>query len=245
MSTTVATPASIPNPADLKAAMHNTASFDAASLFVADKAARESAATSLVALAQKSGPSVLISSNFAGATIKALNEFDHKAQGSGGALDWRTKLASQRGAVVATEMKNNSCKLAKWTVQSVLAGADHLKIGYVVLSNTRLHVSESSRLAYGALSSYSWISRVNPRDNTRHVILSTTSTRPADFASQLNVSLANGWGIVRTVADMCMKQPEGKYVLVKDPNKVRVLLEHVLINFRLSPLLRTLVRDEG
>ena len=66
----------------------------------------------------------------------------------------------------------------------------------------------------------SWISRANPRDNTRHVILSTTSTRPADFAAQLNVSLANGWGIVRTVADMCMKQPEGKYVLVKDPNKV-------------------------
>lgn len=44
-----------------------------------------------------------------------------------------------------------------------------------------------------------------------------------DFAAQLNVSLANGWGIVRTVTDMCMKQPEGKYVLVKDPNKVRLL----------------------
>jgi translation initiation factor 3 subunit D len=45
--------------------------------------------------------------------------------------------------------------------------------------------------------------------------------RPTDFAGQLNVSLANGWGIVRTVTDMCMKMPEGKYVLVKDPNKVR------------------------
>ena len=47
--------------------------------------------------------------------------------------------------------------------------------------------------------------------------------RPTDFAAQLNVSLANGWGIVRTVTDMCMKMPEGKYVLVKDPNKVRYL----------------------
>jgi translation initiation factor 3 subunit D len=45
--------------------------------------------------------------------------------------------------------------------------------------------------------------------------------RPMDFAGQLNVSLANGWGIVRTVADLCLKMPEGKYVLVKDPNKVR------------------------
>ncbi len=62
-------------------------------------------------------------------TVKALNEFDHKAQGSGGALDWRTKLVSQRGAVVATEMKNNSCKLARWTTQSILAKADVMKLG--------------------------------------------------------------------------------------------------------------------
>jgi translation initiation factor 3 subunit D len=68
-----------------------------------------------------------------------------------------------------------------------------------------------------------YISRANTRDNTRHVILSTASMRPAEFAAQLNVSLTNGWGIVRTVTDLCMKMPEGKYVLVKDPNKVRHL----------------------
>jgi translation initiation factor 3 subunit D len=62
-------------------------------------------------------------------TVHALNEFDNKAQGSGGGLDWRTKLVSQRGAVVATEMKNNSCKLARWTVQSILAKADVMKLG--------------------------------------------------------------------------------------------------------------------
>jgi translation initiation factor 3 subunit D len=45
--------------------------------------------------------------------------------------------------------------------------------------------------------------------------------RPTDFAAQLNVSLANGWGIVRTITDLCMKMPEGKYVLIKDPNKVK------------------------
>ncbi|KAJ3891708.1 eukaryotic translation initiation factor 3 subunit D [Lentinula edodes] len=131
-------------------------------------------------------------------TIRALNEFDPRAAGAGGAPDWRTKLDSQRGAVVATEMKNNSCKLAKWAVQSILAGADLMKIGYV--------------------------SRSNPRDAARHVILSTASMRPADFAAQLNVSLNNGWGIVRTVADLCMKMPEGKYVLVKDPNKPLIRL---------------------
>jgi translation initiation factor 3 subunit D len=66
-------------------------------------------------------------------TVRALNEFDPRAPGAGGAQDWRTKLDSQRGAVVATEMKNNSCKLAKWTIQSILAGAELMKVGYVAL----------------------------------------------------------------------------------------------------------------
>lgn len=35
----------------------------------------------------------------------------------------------------------------------------------------------------------------------------------------MNLSLSNGWGIVRTIADMCLKREEGKFVLVKDPNK--------------------------
>jgi len=137
-------------------------------------------------------------------TIRTLNEFDSRAQGAGGAPDWRTKLDSQRGAVVATEMKNNSCKLARWVVQSILSGADAMKIGY--------------------------ISRANPRDNARHVILNTATMRPTDFANQLNVSLSNGWGIVRTVADLYMKMPEGKYVLVKDPNRPVIRLYAVPMN---------------
>ncbi|KAF1999433.1 translation initiation factor eIF-3, subunit D [Amniculicola lignicola CBS 123094] len=126
-------------------------------------------------------------------TIKALNEFDNKAQGSGGALDWRTKLATQRGAVLATEMKNNSCKLARWTVQSILAKADTMKLGFV--------------------------SRANPKNNNDHVILGVLTNKPRDFATQMALSLNNGWGIVRTIVDMVSKMDDGKYVLVKDPNK--------------------------
>ncbi|KAE9966771.1 hypothetical protein EG328_003693 [Venturia inaequalis] len=125
--------------------------------------------------------------------IKALNEFDNKAQGSGGALDWRTKLSSGRGAVVATEMKNNSCKLARWTIQSILAKADIMKLGFV--------------------------SRVNPRSPNDHVVLGVLGYKPRDFAAQMNLNIANGWGIVRTIVDMVLKMDDGKYVLVKDPNK--------------------------
>ncbi|KAK5131847.1 hypothetical protein LTR08_000514 [Meristemomyces frigidus] len=134
-------------------------------------------------------------------TIKALNEFDNKAQGSGGALDWRSKLASQRGAVVATEMKNNSCKLARWTTQSILAKADLMKLGFV--------------------------SRQNPKSTAEHVVLGVLGYKPREFATQMNLNLNNGWAIVRTFVDMVMKEPDGKYVLVKDPNKPTIRLYHV------------------
>ena len=39
------------------------------------------------------------------------------------------------------ELKNNACKLAKWTAQAVLAGVDNLKFGYI----TRYNVKDSSR----------------------------------------------------------------------------------------------------
>jgi hypothetical protein len=72
---------------------------------------------------------------------QALNEFDLRA------TDWRKKLESQRGAVLAFETKNNLAKIAKWTMCALLAGADMVKLGYV--------------------------SRAGPKDNSNHVILGT------------------------------------------------------------------------
>ncbi|KEY79475.1 eukaryotic translation initiation factor 3 subunit EifCd [Aspergillus fumigatus] len=140
--------------------------------------------------------------------VKALNEFDSKAPGSGGALDWRSKLWSQRGAVVATEMKNNSIKLARWTTQAILAKADAMKLGFV--------------------------SRANPRSTTSHVILGVVGYKPREFAAQMNLNLGNGWGIVRTIVDriraLDAEEEEDKvkkYVLIKDPNRPVIRLYSV------------------
>lgn len=70
------------------------------------------------------------------------------------------------------------------------------------------------------LASFSYVSRVRPNDPDRHSILGIQNFRPLDFARQLNVSLANGWGIVRTIIDLVRDRPDGRYVLLKDPNKV-------------------------
>ena len=58
--------------------------------------------------------------------IKTLNEWDSRHCNG---VDWRQKLDSQRGAVIATELKNNSYKLARWTCCALLAGSEYLKLG--------------------------------------------------------------------------------------------------------------------
>ena len=62
-------------------------------------------------------------------------------------VDWRQKLETQRGAVLATELKNNANKLAKWTAAAHISATDMIKLGY--------------------------IARASPRDNNSHVILGT------------------------------------------------------------------------
>lgn len=66
---------------------------------------------------------------------------------------------------------------------------------------------------------YSYVARMDPKNNNRHVILGTQAYKPRDFATQMNLNLNNGWGIVKAVADMCLQLPEGQYVLLKDPNR--------------------------
>jgi translation initiation factor 3 subunit D len=127
--------------------------------------------------------------------IKALNEWDSRFSGG---VDWRSKLDSQRGAVLATELKNNSCKIAKWTSSAVLAGSDVIKFGYV--------------------------SRAHIKDSAKHVILGTQQFKPVEFAQQINLNMENAWGIVRCIVDLCMRQKEGKYLIMKDPNKPMIRL---------------------
>lgn len=43
----------------------------------------------------------------------------------------------------------------------------------------------------------------------------------------MNLNLNNGWAIVRTFVDMLMHQEDGKFVLVKDPNKPTIRLYQV------------------
>merc|ERR1719410_3127559 len=129
------------------------------------------------------------------------NSSSAAAAAAAGMIHWREKLDSQRGAVLATELKNNSCKLAKWTAQSLLAGAHQMKIGFV--------------------------SRISPKNNYEHVILATQFYRPKDFAAQITLNVGNMWGIIKMLVELIRKMEEGKYVFMREPNRPVVKLYKV------------------
>ena len=109
--------------------------------------------------------------------------------------DWRGKLDTQRAAVLATEVKNNAAKLARWTAEAIMAETDRIKFGFV--------------------------SRIKSGDNSNHVILGSQMYRPRDFASQIALNTNKMWGVLKRILQLCYKHlADGdKGVLLKDPNK--------------------------
>ena len=139
-------------------------------------------------------------------TAFCLNEYNPSTGSStpsSATATWRDKIDSQRGAVFANELKNNSFKLAKWTAQSLLAGADQMKIGFC--------------------------SRTTPNVASQHAILATQFYRPKDFATQITLSEPQMWAVFRAFVHLILKQKQetGKYVLMRHPNKSLLHLYHV------------------
>ncbi|KAI9979482.1 hypothetical protein PInf_029376 [Phytophthora infestans] len=110
-----------------------------------------------------------------------------------GSIEWRKKIDSQRGAILANELKNNSSKLAKWTAQALLSGVDEMKLGYV--------------------------SRSNFKDPYSHVVLGMQSYIPTTFATQIAPQPEQHVGHHQDAVGAAARAAEGKYVIMKDPNK--------------------------
>jgi translation initiation factor 3 subunit D len=125
-------------------------------------------------------------------TAFALNEYA-PANSTSTTPSWREKIDQQRGAVLANELKNNSFKLAKWTAQSLLSGADQMKIGFC--------------------------SRNSPKNAYEHAILATQFYRPKDFATQITLHEGQMWAMMRMFVQLLQKQADGKYVLMREPNE--------------------------
>merc|ERR1712046_138252 len=116
------------------------------------------------------------------ASIKALNEFDPKLNYS-----WRKHLETQRGMILATELKNNAFKLGRWTAQAILSGCDVMKIGYA--------------------------SRFSPKAPWSHALLGVQTYYTEAFAEQIGLTRNNAYGILRNIIDIVMGYEDGKYLV--------------------------------
>lgn len=45
------------------------------------------------------------------------------------------------------------------------------------------------------------------------------TSKPKDFAGQIQLNMDHCWGTVRALVDMVLAMDDGKYLLLKDPNK--------------------------
>lgn len=114
---------------------------------------------------------------------------------------YRQKLENNRGQLLSTEAKNNACKLSKWALQAQLAGVSSIRLGF--------------------------ISRNEPRVNTKHVLLGVLPCLTASFIGQLNLNYTNCWGIFRYIVELIRSQANGRYYLLKDPNRQMVRLYRI------------------
>merc|ERR1712048_1288669 len=100
----------------------------------------------------------------------------------------------QTSAVLATEMKNNSYKVARWIMQSKLAGAESIKLAFVT--------------------------RENVKDDKSHLLVNMESYTHQELAIQAGLNTDNCWGILKNIIDVLKNQKkDGAYYIVRNPNE--------------------------
>ena len=72
------------------------------------------------------------------------------------------------------------------------------------------------------MSEIAVVSRVSPKNAYDHVVLATQSYRPVDFAAQITLNQGTMWGYMRLFVKLLEKEEEGKYVIMRDPNRAIV-----------------------
>jgi translation initiation factor 3 subunit D len=123
------------------------------------------------------------------ASVHTFFEWNPKASTG---LDWRSRLAAQRSAVLASQLKDNAFKLGRWVYASLLASNACMRVAY--------------------------ISRAQANDPRRHSVLKVETLRTEKFAEQININVDNGWAIVRSLISLFKRQDDGTFVLLKDPS---------------------------
>lgn len=73
-------------------------------------------------------------------------------------------------------MQDNSCKISRWVVQSLLAGVENIKFAFV--------------------------SRSQAGNANKHVIIGTYGIDTRSFCNQINLSMQQCWAILQETVDV-------------------------------------------
>ena len=87
------------------------------------------------------------------------------------------------------ELINNHIKLARWGVQSYLAGVDSIKLGYV--------------------------GRNNLKSNENHTLYGFHDINPKELLSFTNFNDLIGWGIIKQIYDKLSNYEDGRFLIPK------------------------------
>jgi len=138
--------------------------------------------------------------------------------------NWRSNIDNSMIACLNKEVADNSFKISRWLVQSLLGEVDFMKFAFVT--------------------------RKNMSDRTKHIVLGTHTVNTRSWAKQLNVSLDKMWCIIKRLVEQIENQDEvikedaqaendengdqegedevggsiGEYILLKDFNKMEFRL---------------------
>lgn len=126
--------------------------------------------------------------------------------------DWRSQLDGSQGSVLVTEIKNNACKFARWVSQATLSGTEDIKIGFV--------------------------SRVDSNKKSPHAVLGVGSYLNSLLTQQIGLTKRNMWGVLNAIVSELSKVEDGKYTLVKLPNKQAIQLYRISTSVTGSLILR-------
>lgn len=108
----------------------------------------------------------------------------------------------QAGLIMVDEIKKNNNKISQWTCRALLAQCESMKLGFV----TR-------------------------QPKSKYTVAAVTTQMTSHLAEQINLSLNNGWGIVKSIIDIVQHEGEGQddweFVLFKLPNVQKLAIYKV------------------
>jgi translation initiation factor 3 subunit D len=104
-----------------------------------------------------------------------------------------SSIDSDKTAILSQELTDNANRVSKWAFQSMLAGADNMKIVFVT--------------------------RQKLMNNEKHQILGTSTISTQKFIDLISYKLDECWSNVKYVVDYFEKQEDGEYIIIRDPIK--------------------------